>query len=193
MSLKGGYKIIDLKGIDVTQSAMMVEGVYESIESNYGKPLLISGIVIDGVEKDDVFVQATLNGSAYEFELYGYTIQVQDTDAVGVKNIIVLEDPTTSTTINLKNGDWYYLKDMHEWKNNTNYTFRFNNVKGISFNEIGYDPSLDVNSIFEEYSFIYEDGIVKTYFNFVTATSTQEGVVLSVINNIIYITKTFEY
>ena len=75
MSLKGGYKIIDLKGVDVTKSTLMIKGIYESIESNYGKPLLISGIVIDGVEKDDVFVQATLNGTAYEFNIYGYTIQ----------------------------------------------------------------------------------------------------------------------
>lgn len=108
MSLKGGYKIIDLKGIDVTQSTMMIEGIYESIESNYGKPLLISGIVIDGVEKDDVFVQATLNGTAYEFEIYGYTFQVQDTNAVkGEKTFIEITFPQNPTATGSRRKSLY--------------------------------------------------------------------------------------
>lgn len=122
MSLKGGYKIIDLKGIDVTQSTMMIEGIYESIESNYGKPLLISGIVIEGVEKDDVFVQATLNGTAYEFEVYSYTIQVQDTDAVnGSKFKPTTTTPLTplgateeGTTIDLHEGGYYIIYSSTE-------------------------------------------------------------------------------
>lgn len=126
MAIKGGYKIIDLKGVDVTQNTMMIEGIYESIESNYGKPLLISGIVINEVEKDDVFVQATLNGTAYEFDVYGYTIQVQDTDAVGVKQYVVLQAPTDYITLELKNGDKFILLND---RSDANYTFTFNPTK----------------------------------------------------------------
>ena len=131
MSLKGGYKIIDLKGVDVTKSTLMIKGIYESIESNYGKPLLISGIVIDGVEKDDVFVQATLNGTTYEFEVYGYTIQVQDTDAVGVKQYVVLQVPTKTTTIELKNGDKFILLSGRSVDKNYRFTFSPLKCEGI--------------------------------------------------------------
>lgn len=82
MSRKGGYKIIDLKGLDFS-SNMVIDGIHESIEDNYGKPLLFSGIVIDGVEKDDVFANAVVNGDGYDVTLYGQTLHISNVDVVG--------------------------------------------------------------------------------------------------------------
>lgn len=54
---KGGYKIIDLKNTNFTvDEASTVKGVYEALESSYRKPILLSNIVIGGVERSDRFI-----------------------------------------------------------------------------------------------------------------------------------------
>lgn len=85
MSLKGGYKIIDFKDINlVTGTASTITGVYDAIKSNYRKAILISGIVIDGVEKADAFVELTVNTSNYVGSLYGKTLTITNADKVTV-------------------------------------------------------------------------------------------------------------
>lgn len=85
MSLKGGYKIIDFKDINlVTGTASTITGVYDAIKSNYRKAILISGIVIDGVEKADAFVELTINASNYVGSLYGKTLTITNADKVTV-------------------------------------------------------------------------------------------------------------
>lgn len=79
--MKGGYKIIDLKGNDLT-STSTIDGIYESIEGNYRKALLLSGIVIDDVEKDDTFVTANVTGDNYVIIAYGRTITITPDDEV---------------------------------------------------------------------------------------------------------------
>lgn len=58
MSRNGGYKIIDLKNASITigGAAVKVEGIYDAIEHNYGKPTLLSGVVLDGIERPDRYV-----------------------------------------------------------------------------------------------------------------------------------------
>lgn len=86
MSLKGGYKIIDFKDINlVTGTASTIAGVYDAIESNYRKAILISGIVIDGVEKADAFVELSVDNSNFVGSLYGKTLTITNTDKVTVK------------------------------------------------------------------------------------------------------------
>ena len=82
--LKGGYKIIDFKGtpLETGGATMMIEGIHDSIESNYRKPLLLSGLNIDGVEKNDTYASVEVVGGNYQFNVYGKLITVQDTDAV---------------------------------------------------------------------------------------------------------------
>ena len=53
---KGGYKIIDLKNTNLTLSGANIKGLYEEIESNYRKPILLSGIIINGYEYADQMV-----------------------------------------------------------------------------------------------------------------------------------------
>lgn len=86
MSLKGGYKIIDFKDINlVTGTASTIAGVYDAIKSNHRKAILISGIVIDGVKMADSFVELSVVSANYVGTLYGKTLTITKADAVTVK------------------------------------------------------------------------------------------------------------
>ena len=54
---KGGYKLIDLQKNDFEDGGVDIIGIHHAIESSYAKALLLTGIVIDGVEKNDVYVK----------------------------------------------------------------------------------------------------------------------------------------
>lgn len=85
MSLNGGYKIIDFKDNNITTEAgITVIGTYESIESSHRKALMISGIVIDGVEKPDCFVDCTAGANSYTFTAYGYTWTISNADEITI-------------------------------------------------------------------------------------------------------------
>lgn len=78
----GGYKIIDLKDVSLNGTAKKVEGIHDEIENSYRKPILLSGITIDGVEKNDAFVAPTVSSGSYLFKVYGGTITVTSEDMV---------------------------------------------------------------------------------------------------------------
>lgn len=86
--IKGGYKIIDFKDSRLTTAgeSVTIEGIYDTVEASYRKPLLLSGLNIDGIERNDVYATPTLSGSNYVFTAYGKTITITDTDAVSVVN-----------------------------------------------------------------------------------------------------------
>lgn len=67
MAIKGGYKLIDLKDnkFTVGGSGITVKGIYNSIENSYNKPLILTGINIGGVEKNDVFVDFSDDSGSY--------------------------------------------------------------------------------------------------------------------------------
>lgn len=83
--LKGGYHIVDFKDTPITTgTGVTVIGVYESIESSHRKPILLSGITIDGVEKPDCFVDCEVSDSNYTFSAYGKSFTITQTDEVTV-------------------------------------------------------------------------------------------------------------
>lgn len=67
MAIKGGYKLIDLKGnkFTVGGDGVTVKGVYNSIENSYNKPLILTGINIGGVERNDVFIDFSDDSGSY--------------------------------------------------------------------------------------------------------------------------------
>lgn len=83
-----GYQTISLRNIpfETSGATMMLEGIYDQIEGNNRKPILLDGIVIDDIERNAVFTQAVVNGSNFEFNVYGKKIIITDTDAVSVVN-----------------------------------------------------------------------------------------------------------
>lgn len=75
MSFKGGYKIIDFSGCEFTKDESQTTetevvytstkaGIYDEIESSYGKRLAISGLVLKGEAADEIPTnrQYTSNG-----------------------------------------------------------------------------------------------------------------------------------
>ena len=78
----GGYKIINLKDVDITSTAKKVVGIHDDIENSFRKPLLLSGITINGAEKNDAFVAPTVSSGSYLFKVYGGTITITSQDMV---------------------------------------------------------------------------------------------------------------
>lgn len=55
--MKGGYKLIDFKNVNIPKTGkVIINGIYESIENSYRKPLIFTGLVIDNIEKNDMFI-----------------------------------------------------------------------------------------------------------------------------------------
>lgn len=67
MAIKGGYKLIDLKDSKLTvgDNGVTVKGIYNSIENSYNKPLILTGINIGDVERNDVFIDFAYDSGNY--------------------------------------------------------------------------------------------------------------------------------
>lgn len=52
---QGGYKIINLKGINITSSGVKIDGIYEAIKGTR-KPTVLSGLVASSTEYPDMTV-----------------------------------------------------------------------------------------------------------------------------------------
>lgn len=86
--IKGGYKIIDFKETPFVTggSPLKVNGIYDTVEVSYRKPLLLTGLSIDGRESNDCYAEPTLSGSDYVFTAYGKKITITNTDDVSIVN-----------------------------------------------------------------------------------------------------------
>lgn len=80
----GGYKIIDLKNKSITTTGVTIDGIYKEIEGSYRKPLLLTNIVINGVEKNDAFINVIIQQSIYKFSLYGYSWEINSSNLVKI-------------------------------------------------------------------------------------------------------------
>ena len=92
--VKGGYQIINLDGVVHTLGLGMVhEGIYERIEGTQ-KPIMVSGINIGGFDYHDCYVEPKVNGSNYEFEMYGHKVSISDVDVVTITKSQLFVDLT---------------------------------------------------------------------------------------------------
>ena len=86
MSFKGGYKIIDFSGCEFTKDESQTtetsvvytstkSGIYDEFGSTYGKMLVISGLVLEGVAADENLTnrQYTSNGNVSLFVTFPRT------------------------------------------------------------------------------------------------------------------------
>ena len=90
MAIKGGYKLIDLKDSKLTVggNGVTVKGIYNSIESSYNKPLILTGINIGGIERNDVFINFAVNSGNYVANISATEkITITNADLVTVANI----------------------------------------------------------------------------------------------------------
>lgn len=87
--MRGGYKIINFKNIpfETGGATMMIEGLYNEIESNFNKAILISGLNIDNIEINEMYINPISLGGTYRFHLNNTkSVIVTDADAVSVVN-----------------------------------------------------------------------------------------------------------
>lgn len=82
-NIKGGYKIINFKGIPLNKdSKVTIDNIYESIENSYRKPLLFSGVNIEGIIYPDTFIQAILTSARYEVALDNVKLYITSDNGV---------------------------------------------------------------------------------------------------------------
>lgn len=87
-NIKGGYKIINFKGIPLNkESKVTIEGIYDSIKNSYRKPLLFSGVNIEGIIYPDIFIQAILTNARYEVTLDNVKIYITSDNGVIYESI----------------------------------------------------------------------------------------------------------
>lgn len=123
-NFKGGYKLISLEKVDMLslEVGVVIKGIHEKIEASYGKPLLLTGIVIDEVEKNDVYIEELkVVGGSFVFKAYGYEITIDDEDNVEAVEIHVpvVKSVTSSAeekTIDILDGDEYLLSSTRGTK-----------------------------------------------------------------------------
>lgn len=84
-NLKGGYQLIDLEKNDLS-SSFTLEGLYNTITLSNNKSLLVTGIVISGTKKNDVYTTVEKSGDDYTFTIYGKTLTISDEDTVTISS-----------------------------------------------------------------------------------------------------------
>lgn len=107
-NLKGGYKIVSLKGNDLTsESAFIIKGIYEELRDSYSKPILVTDIVIDDEKQQDAYAVVKKTDFGYTIDVYGYALTVTDEDTVtsvalpeitSIGDGLTLEDGELSTS-----------------------------------------------------------------------------------------------
>lgn len=80
--IKGGYKIIDFKGVELSTTAVEITGVYNQIVDDYNKPIMISGVLLDGELQDDAYASVKVSDESVELTVYDGVITVTDDDEV---------------------------------------------------------------------------------------------------------------
>lgn len=126
MSKKGGYLIIDLKNKDLitltdeTFSQDELKEMHDNLEHNFHKHVLISGIVINKIEKNDFITEVYYLDNAYHFKVYGLIIDLYQ-DARTKRLSLSLGDTLTYVNgltdsegiIKINYSDFPYMHNLH--------------------------------------------------------------------------------
>lgn len=128
MSKKGGYLIIDLKNKDLisltnkTFSQDELKEMYDNLEHNYHKHVIISGIVINKVEKNDFSTEVYYSklDNEYRFKVYGLIIILTRDDItkkvyISLGDLLTIVSGTTDSEgiIKINYSDFPYRNNLH--------------------------------------------------------------------------------
>ena len=92
---KGGYQIIDLKNQNLTKdtTSIKIDGIYNLIKNSI-KPILVTGIKINGIEEQEQFIIYTTDAKgSLHFNIKPYApgttleIQIDATDIIYIRGI----------------------------------------------------------------------------------------------------------
>ena len=106
--IKGGYKIVNFNGAALSGTPETLAGIYDQIVDDYDKPVMVSGVSLNGDIMDDAYagVQEKVSGGlskSVELTVYGGIITVTEDDEVS----FVLSKTTAELTAEI--GD---LEDL---------------------------------------------------------------------------------
>lgn len=83
---KGGYKIVDFKGAELSSTVVVRPGIYSQIIDDYDKTILVSGVSLGGTLKDDSFASVSEvtgdSGDSVDLGVYGGVITVTEDDEI---------------------------------------------------------------------------------------------------------------
>lgn len=134
--IKGGYKIVNFNGAALSGSSETLPGIYDQIVDDYDKPVMVSGVSLNGDIMDDAYagVQEKIAGDlskSVELTVYGGIITVTEDDEV----TFVLSKTTAELTAEI--GD---LDDLDTTEKGS-LVGAINEVKG-DVSDISEDPNI---------------------------------------------------
>lgn len=128
MSKKGGYLIIDLKNKDLTSldydtfSQDELKEMYDILEHNNHKHVIISGIVIDKIEKNDFITEVYYSklDNEYRFKVYGLIIILYRDDKtkevyISLGDLLAIVSGSTDSEgkIKINYSNFPYTNNLH--------------------------------------------------------------------------------
>ena len=182
---KGGYLIIDFKNYDllttvVNTSALPIkycEELFQLLEQNYNKQVLISGITINKIEKNDCVVNIYYYDNYYVFDLYGLRIQLSATSckcSLGSKmDFYEVSEPLNQTNQSVKINlcDFPYINNVYAVidynpTNSDSHTYYMYNLPLLRFRDVTTTYTIYQNDIltvtlkveYDDYYIIVIDG-----------------------------------
>ena len=85
--IKGGYKIVNFNGVALSGTTVSIPGIYDQIVDDYDKPVMVSGVSLNGNIMDDAYAgvqekTAQDLSKSVELTVYGGIITVTEDDEV---------------------------------------------------------------------------------------------------------------
>lgn len=193
MSKKGGYLNIDLKNYDLLTivedtgedtSALPIKyckELFQLLEQNYNKQVLISGITINKIEKNDCIVNIYYYDTYYVFDLYGLRIQLSATSckcSLGSKmDFYEISTPLNKITqsVKISYSDFPHINNVYAVidynpTNNNSHTYYMYNLPIVKFRDLTTTYTVFQNDILsvklmvedEYYYFIIEGTLISS-------------------------------
>ena len=179
----GGYIIISLND----------EDIYEKIERNLYKPILLTDIVINGIEKNDVFTTAYVEGTNIVFkDIYDKDITISSDNSVSIEdskclyfNIININNVSGESVPGIILSIYFYsykkfdnIEDFYQYFK----TFNKDNKEILAFrtyyfstkNVMGYLYKFNSNFIQDSIITVINDGYQEHTDLLLTNSSTAE-------------------
>ena len=160
MSKKGGYLIIDLKNYDLLtivedNSALPIKYCKELIQllkQNFNKQVLISGITINKIEKNDCISNIHYYNGYYIFTLYGLSFKLNE-NGLKPSNIAISDYKEYETPLTIGNSNVKISFSDFPHNRNIYVLIRIHDTTGVDFDIYAgtYIPIITNNSyIFQQ-------------------------------------------
>ena len=80
----GGYQILDLGGVRLSNKAVTIKDIYKTIKNSNDKAILVSGANFNGTKVADTFASAIPGEDKYTFVVCGNQFEIASDDTVKI-------------------------------------------------------------------------------------------------------------